>query len=131
MLQHEMGFNEEQLYTIKVPYMVVGGGGDMDYTRRDAFTDELKKNPNILEVAYGDCPLVGLTHMGWTRNYKDQWINFSAYPVSWNFLQMMSCWRLHRISLELESVFLTLTCVQKRQTESKSSSNNKRWDAKN
>ena len=89
MLQHEMGFNEEQLYTIKVPYMVVGGGGDMDYTRRDAFTDELKKNPNILEVAYGDCPLVGLTHMGWTRNYKDQWINFSAYPVSWNFLQMM------------------------------------------
>ena len=89
MLHYEMGFDEEQLYTIGVPFTVVGGGGDMDYTRRDAFTDELKKNPNILEVSYGDGLFVNFSHMGWSRNYKDQSINFSVYPVSWNFLQMM------------------------------------------
>ena len=89
MLHYEMGFDEEQLYTIEVPYSLVGGGGELDYTQRDAFTDELKKNPNILDVAYGDDRLVAMAHMGWSRKYKDQWINFSAYPVSWNFLQMM------------------------------------------
>ena len=89
MLHYEMGFDEEQLYTIEVPYSLVGGGGELDYTQRDAFTDELKKNPNILDVAYGDDRLVAMSHMGWSRKYKDQWINFSAYPVSWNFLQMM------------------------------------------
>ncbi|MBE6347301.1 MAG: FtsX-like permease family protein, partial [Lentimicrobiaceae bacterium] len=89
MLKYEMGFDEEQLYTIEVPYSLVGGGGELDYTQRDAFTDELKKNPNILDVAYGDDRLVDMAHMGWSRKYKDQWINFSAYPVSWNFLQMM------------------------------------------
>ena len=89
MLKYEMGFDEEQLYTIEVPYSLVGGGGELDYTQRDAFTDELKKNPNILDVAYGDDRLVAMAHMGWSRKYKDQWINFSAYPVSWNFLQMM------------------------------------------
>ena len=89
MLHYEMGFDEEQLYTIEVPYSLVGGGGELDYTKRDAFTDELKKNPNILDVAYGDDRLVAMSHMGWSRKYKDQWINFSAYPVSWNFLQMM------------------------------------------
>lgn len=89
VLHYEMGFDEEQLYTIGVPYIVVGGGGNMDYTRRDAFTDELKKNPNILEVSYGDGLFVNFEHMGWSRNYKDQLINTSVYPVSWNFLQMM------------------------------------------
>ena len=89
MLEYEMGFNGEQLYSINVPRSILGYGGDMDYTGRDAFTDKLKQNPNIVDVAYGDGFLVSEGFMGWTRGYNNQTISFSVYPVSWNFLQMM------------------------------------------
>ena len=89
MLQFEMGFDKEQLYTIEVPYALLGGGGELDYTRRDAFTNKLKQNPNIIEVAYGDGVFVNFGHMAWTREYNQDMIGFVAYPVSWNFLQMM------------------------------------------
>ena len=84
-----MGFDKEMLYTIEVPMSALGTSIEMDYTRRDALTDKLKQNPNIIDVAYGDGTFVNFTHMGWGREYKDQIINFNSYPVSWNFLQMM------------------------------------------
>lgn len=89
MLKYEMGFDKEMLYTIEVPMSALGTSIEMDYTRRDALTDKLKQNPNIIDVAYGDGTFVNFTHMGWGREYKDQIINFNSYPVSWNFLQMM------------------------------------------
>ena len=89
MLHYEMGFNDEQLYSINVPRTILGYGGDMDYTGRDAFTDKLMQNPNIVDVAYGDGFIVGEGFMGWSRNYNNQNITFSVFPVSWNFLQMM------------------------------------------
>jgi putative ABC transport system permease protein len=89
MLKYEMGFDKEMLYTIEVPMSALGTSIEMDYTRRDALTDKLKQNPNIIDVAYGDNSLVNFVHMGWGRDYKDQLINFNSYPVSWNFLQMM------------------------------------------
>ncbi len=89
MLHYEMGFNDEQLYSINVPRTILGYGGDMDYTGRDAFTDKLMQNPNIVDVAYGDGFIVGEGFMGWSRDYNNQNITFSVFPVSWNFLQMM------------------------------------------
>lgn len=89
MLHYEMGFNDEQLYSINVPRAILGYGGDLDYTGRDAFTDKLMQNPNIVDVAYGDGFIVGEGFMGWSRDYNNQNITFSVFPVSWNFLQMM------------------------------------------
>ena len=89
MLHYEMGFNDEQLYSINVPRAILGSGGDLDYTGRDAFTDKLMQNPNIVDVAYGDGFIVGEGFMGWSRYYNNQNITFSVFPVSWNFLQMM------------------------------------------
>ena len=89
MLHYEMGFNDEQLYSINVPRAILGYGGDLDYTGRDAFTDKLMQNPNIVDVAYGDGFIVSEGFMGWNRYYNNQNITFSVFPVSWNFLQMM------------------------------------------
>ena len=89
MLHYEMGFNDEQLYSINVPRTILGYGGDLDYTGRDAFTDKLMQNPNIVDVAYGDGFIVSQGFMGWSRDYNNQNITFSVFPVSWNFLQMM------------------------------------------
>ena len=89
MLKYEMGFDKEMLYTIEVPHSVLGTTIEMDYTKRDALTDRLKQNPNIIDVTYGDGEFVNFVHMGWGRDYKGQTINFMSYPVSWNFLQMM------------------------------------------
>ena len=89
MLKYEMGFDKEMLYTIEVPHSALGTTIEMDYTRRDALTDRLKQNPNIIDVTYGDGIFVNFVHMGWSRDYKGQTINFMSYPVSWNFLQMM------------------------------------------
>ncbi len=89
MLHYEMGFNDEQLYSINVPRAILGYGGDLDYTGRDAFTDKLMQNPNIVDVAYGDGFIVSQGFMGWNRDYNNQSITFSVFPVSWNFLHMM------------------------------------------
>ena len=89
MLKHELGFDKEMLYIFKMPQGLLGNGGEMDYSNRDAITEMLKQNPNIIDVAYGDGRLVDYDHMTWSRDYKDGFINFRAFPVSWNFLQMM------------------------------------------
>ncbi|MBQ8761382.1 MAG: ABC transporter permease [Bacteroidales bacterium] len=89
MLKYEMGFDKEMLYVIEVPHSALGTTIEMDYTKRDALTDKLKQNPNIIDVTYGDGTFVNFVHMGWGRDYKGQVINFMSYPVSWNFLQMM------------------------------------------
>ena len=89
MLHYEMGFDKEMLYTFKIHSAALGNSGKLDYTNRDAITDMLKQNPNIIDVAYGDGRIIDFDHMTWTRDYKDGSISFRAYPVSWNFLQMM------------------------------------------
>ena len=89
MLHYEMGFDKEMLYTFKIHSAALGNSGELDYTNRDAITDMLKQNPNIIDVAYGDGRIIDFDHMTWTRDYKDGSISFRAYPVSWNFLQMM------------------------------------------
>ena len=93
MLNHEMGFDKEQLYGIFVPNAVLFTDDfsydDMDYTGRDAFTDKLKQNPQVVDVAYGNSCIVGGGGMGWGREYKDKEISFSVLTVSWNYLQMM------------------------------------------
>ena len=80
MMNYDMGFDKEYLLTANV------GVATAD---RDAFTDELLKDPNIADVAWAAGPLVSSSRMGWGRTFKGEQINIDAYPVSWNFLKFM------------------------------------------
>ncbi len=94
MMNYEMGFDRSQLLAVNVPINVFtdqrnGEVQEMTYTRRDAFTDKLRQNPMIADVAYAQGDIVAPGRMGWGRGFKDKTINFHCYPVSWNFLRMM------------------------------------------
>ena len=94
MMHYEMGFDRSQLLAVTVPTEVFselrdGEEQPLAYTRRDAFTDKLKRHPSIADVAYANGDLVAANRMGWGRDFKEKAIYFQCYPVSWNFLQMM------------------------------------------
>lgn len=80
MMNYDMGFDKEYLLTANV------GVATAD---RDAFTDELLKDPDIADVAWAAGPLVSSSRMGWGRTFKGEQINIDSYPVSWNFLKFM------------------------------------------
>ncbi|MBR2297592.1 MAG: ABC transporter permease [Bacteroidales bacterium] len=80
MMNYDMGFDKEYLLTANV------GVATSD---RESFTDELLKDPDIVDVAWAAGPLVNSSRMGWGRTFKGEQINIDAYPVSWNFLKFM------------------------------------------
>lgn len=80
MMNYDMGFDKEYLLTANV------GVATAD---REAFTDELLKDPDIADVAWAAGPLVNSSRMGWGRTFKGEQINIDSYPVSWNFLKFM------------------------------------------
>lgn len=82
MMNYDMGFDKENLYSML--YQI------QDNSQRDAFNDELLKNPAIKDVTWAGGPMVQpATRMGWGRMFKGEQINFDAYPVAWNFLDFM------------------------------------------
>lgn len=93
MLGYDMGFQKERLLTVSVPYEAIWDGYDQEqgvsYTRRDAFLNALKSNPAILDVCFGNGPLVSPKRMSWGRELNGEPVYFQCYPVSWNFLEMM------------------------------------------
>ena len=98
MLNYDMGFNDENLLTVEVPLEALAPekqddeSGRIHYRRRDAFSDKIKQNPNIVEITYGDHSLITNGGMFWTRELNDDKenpISYNVYPVSWNFLQVM------------------------------------------
>ena len=80
MMNYDMGFNKEYLLTANV------GVSNSD---REAFSDELLKDPNIADVAWAAGPLVNSSRMGWGRTFNGEQIDIDSYPVSWNFLSFM------------------------------------------
>ena len=80
MMNYDMGFDKEYLLTANV------GVATAD---RESFTDELLKDPDIVDVAWAAGPLVSSSRMGWGRIFKGDQINIDSYPVSWNFLKFM------------------------------------------
>lgn len=84
MLRHDMGFNKELLLSGRVPSKI-----GYYFSDREAFSSELKKNPQIVDVAYANGKMVSVGRMGWGRDFKDTEISFSCYPVSYNFLKFM------------------------------------------
>lgn len=84
MLRHDMGFNKEMLLTGVVPSKI-----GYHFSDREAFASELKKNPQIVDVAYANGQMVSVGRMGWGRDFNNEEIHFSCYPVSYNFLKFM------------------------------------------
>ncbi len=84
MMEYDMGFDNECLLTVDV-----SGIADQSYERRDAFSDRLKSDSRIREVAYAGGDLVALSRMGWSRGFKGEQISFQCYVVSWNFLRVL------------------------------------------
>ena len=98
MLNYDMGFNNENLLTVEVPLEALAPekqddeSGRIHYRRRDALNEKIKQHPNIVDITYGDHPLITVGGMFWTRELngdKENPISYNVYPVSWNFLQVM------------------------------------------
>ena len=80
MQKHDYGFNRDRLVTVWV--------GSKIAAQPQAFVSELRKNPNILDVAYGETSLVGVGMM-WGRSLNGEHIEYPVLPVSWNYPEFM------------------------------------------
>ena len=94
MLSRDMGFDKENLLTVDVPYECISqfSASGVEQTRRNAFTDKLKENPQIKDVAFGSGLMVSDANLdGNFQTVSDDGslITFTSYPVSYNFLEVM------------------------------------------
>jgi putative ABC transport system permease protein len=80
MQKYDYGFNRDRLITVSV-------GGKIA-SQPQAFLSELKKNPAMEGVAYGDHSILSIA-MGWGRNHNGEHINHLCLPVSWNYPEFM------------------------------------------
>lgn len=84
MMNYDMGFNKEMLLSGYIPRKIAN-----TVETRESFSNKLKQNPQIQDVAYGAGELVAESRMGWGRTFKGKRINLQCMPVSWNFLEFM------------------------------------------
>ena len=94
MLSRDMGFDKENLLTVDVPYESISkfSMSGVEQTRRNAFIDKLKENPQIKDVAFGSGVMVSDANLdGNFQTVSDDGslIEFTSYPVSYNFLEVM------------------------------------------
>ena len=94
MLSRDMGFDKENLLTVDVPYESISkfSMNGVEQTRRNAFIDKLKENPQIKDVAFGSGIMVSDANLdGNFQTVSDDGslITFTSYPVSYNFLEVM------------------------------------------
>ena len=95
MLNKDMGFDQAQLLSVDIPLAALAptqtdhSSRQLDYTRRDAFSDRIKQHPMISDIAFGDGEIVAENRMGWGRSLDGKEVHIQIYPVSWNFLEMM------------------------------------------
>ena len=97
MLSRDMGFDKENLLVVDVPSDAIyptsysWENPGIDYTRRNAFMDAIKHNPQIKDIAFGSSALVADDYYGsMTEDLGDgREITCSTYYVSYNFLDVM------------------------------------------
>ena len=86
MMNYDMGFNRELVYTVEV---------DDDFTvptrdKLETLFDKLKQHPMVVDVTAADAPMVAPMHGGWGVNMPDgRFVTISALHVYWNFLDFM------------------------------------------
>ena len=84
LMHFDMGFDKEYLISGYMP-------GDVSWwsEKNAAFEDKLRSNPDIVDVTWAQGQLVNTYRMTWGRQYNGTRIDFTCYPVAYNFLQVM------------------------------------------
>ena len=81
MMNYDMGFNKSMLFTAEIP---------VSKSNHEAFTEELRKRPEIKDITWGQGPLIKDSRMKWGTEDKGEKISFICYPVAYNFLKFMN-----------------------------------------
>ena len=81
MVDFDMGFDKEQLLFVHTT----------EYIGQNAETveEQLKANPQILDVSWAAGNLLASTRMGWGRDWNGTIVNFQCYAVSSDFPEFM------------------------------------------
>jgi putative ABC transport system permease protein len=80
MQKYDYGFNRDHL--------AIAWVGNKIASQPHTFASELRKNPNILEVAFANDLIIDI-NMKWGKYVNGELIMFSCMPVSWNFPELM------------------------------------------
>ena len=88
MMRYDMGFNKEHVLMTNIGYL---DALTDSHAQRNTLAYMLKENPIIQDVAFAQGDIVSVQRMGWGRGVvgTDRSLQFSVYPVSWNFLRFM------------------------------------------
>jgi putative ABC transport system permease protein len=81
MMNHDMGFNQEYLLQSHLTWELANN--------RESVESKLRSDAAIKDLAWGDGPFVANSRMAWNRPFKDGYVSWQVYPVSWNFLRFM------------------------------------------
>ncbi len=84
MMSYDNGFKTTDIISTYLP-----GSLTYDVANRDAFSNQLKANTDILDVCYASGNMVGSSRMIWTREYKNKEIRSVVLPVCANFIDFM------------------------------------------
>ena len=78
MKKHDMGFRTENILTVYTSDKLVN--------QKDAFLNQLKIDPNILDLTFAEGPIVSNGRMTWGQQHKGKDVSFACFPVATNFL---------------------------------------------
>lgn len=81
MVDFDMGFDKEQLLFVHTTEYI----GE----NAEIVEEQLKANPQILDVSWAAGTLLAPTRMGWGRNWNGTMVNFLCYAVSYDFPEFM------------------------------------------
>lgn len=82
MLNHDLGFNKDNLYTIWVPQKIASKSEEVE--------NKMTQDPIFADVTWAAGPMVSEGRMGWGRKFHGENISLQVYPVAWNFLKFMN-----------------------------------------
>lgn len=82
MLNYDLGFDKENLYTVMVSQTLA--------SKSDEVERKLLQDPIFTDVTWASGPMVADGRMGWGRNFNGEQISLQVYPVAWNFLKFMN-----------------------------------------
>ena len=82
MINYDLGFNKENLYTIFVSETVA--------SKSDGVESKLLQDPIFTDITWASGPMIADGRMGWGRTFNGEQISLEVYPVAWNFLKFMN-----------------------------------------
>lgn len=81
MINFDIGIDKEQLLYVHTSEYIGSNA--------EAVEEQLKTNPQIMDVTWGAGNFLAFERMSWGREWKDRLINFQCYPVAPDFVEFM------------------------------------------